>query len=81
MQTVCMKQFDVKHLDFFTGTTAYYVLAPKTRLTNGAKCLADQAKTYWLMDQVAKRGSLHVNAEQILVRKHFEGVHNLNDLC
>lgn len=37
----------------FTGTTHYYKLFPRLLLTDGAKFLADNAKSYWLFDVFA----------------------------
>lgn len=60
-----MKQFDVKQLGFFTGTTAYYVLAPQVVLTDGAKYLAEHAKAYWLMDAIASY------LPELIYKEHF----------
>jgi hypothetical protein len=62
-----MKQFDPKQLGFFTGTTAYYVHAPRVVLTDGAKYLAEHAQAYWLMDAIASYLPALVNREHFVV--------------
>ena len=40
-------------LSYFTGTTKYVRISPKTVLTEGAHYLAETASCYWLMDLYA----------------------------
>ena len=40
----------LSNLAQFSGTTAYYRIAPKFLITDGVKFLADNAGCYWLLD-------------------------------
>ena len=62
-----MKQFDHKQLEFFTGTTAYHLHAPRVVLTDGAKYVAEHAQAYWLMDAIASYLPALVNREHFVV--------------
>jgi hypothetical protein len=45
-------------LSYFTGTTKYVRISPKTVLTEGAHYLAETASCYWLMDLYASHLSV-----------------------
>ena len=48
-----MKNFDPTQLSQFIGTERYYRINRKCVITDGAKYLADEAESYWLMDAAA----------------------------
>ena len=48
-----MLLFDPATLTQFTGTECYYRITKKHLLTDGTKFLAEQAKCFWLMNEIA----------------------------
>ena len=48
-----MRKLDLQTLNQFTGTTQYRRIGPRHLLTDGTHYLAEQAKCYWLMGEIA----------------------------
>ncbi len=48
-----MSLFNLATLTEFTGTERYYRISRRHLLTDGTKCLAEQARCFWMMDAIA----------------------------
>ncbi len=68
-----MKNFDANQLSHFTGTERYYRISRRHLLTDGTKCLAEEAECFWMMDAVASLSEIGTADWFVLVRVTVQG--------
>ena len=56
-----------QELSQFSGTEHYYRITPDTVITDGAKFVADNGETYWLMTAIASYLPQFKNTEPFIV--------------